>query len=522
MEFRVSPINYSTRYTAPGWLNEAVMIRHTYVNPVLLLGTLLCLSVCANSDSQSEQTQTTKHVCIVGAGIAGASAAHFLSLSQHVPRITVFEKSDKIGGRIQSLELQHPDLANVEAGASIISNANILMRHFATYLNLKEKPKSKSNRTKFSLWNGTHVIMSTSDTSYISIVRLLVRYGMSPIRSKWITKRLLKLFDNIYPHNITNYDCTGYPTVQSLFAQTRLFNLTQIHLSDALANQLSTHFSKEIVSAITRVNYGQNFAEMNALAGNIAMAGSGSQLWGVKGGNVLIPTGLLERSSALVNLQTRVTKIMRQDGGGYILNLQNQESALHQSHCHAVIITTPIELDNIDLPNDVATKMHVERQYQKTVATFIEGTINAKFGERVGSVLTTEDVDVGFTSIGYIKQITQNGNTRAFWKVFSPEEMNDTTIGNLFEHGWIIRKIIPWMAYPKFRVPESFAPFDVDPVGKAVFYTSPIESAGSAMEMSAIAGANAAALVRTRLHLGVHPTPSKSEDDYMSSTKTDL
>lgn len=497
------------------------MFRHTYVQAVLV-GTLLCLSICANSESQSEPTQTTSHVCIVGAGIAGASAAHFLSLSQHVPRITVFEKSDKIGGRIQSLQLQDPHLATVEAGASIISNANVLLRHFASLLNLSEKPKPKPNRTKFSLWNGTHVIMSTSQTSYITIARLLVRYGMSPIWSRRLTKRLLKLFHNIYPQNITNYDCPGYPTVQSLLARTGLFNLTQTKFSDEIANQLSTQFSKEIVSAITRVNYGQNVAEMNGLAGNIALAGSGSELWGVKGGNVLIPTALLERSAALVNLQTRVTKVMRRDGGGYIVNSQNQGSGKHESHCDAVIITSPIELDNIHLPEDVAGKMHVEREFQKTVATFIEGTLSAKFGEGVSSVLTTEGVDVGFTSVGFIKQIGENGKKRAFWKVFSREKMSHTTIGNLFEHGWIVRKVIPWMAYPKFKVPESFAPFDVDPVGKAVFYTSPIESAGSAMEMSAIAGANAAALVRTRLHMRVHTTPSKSEGDYLSSAKTDL
>lgn len=101
---------------------------------------------------------------------------------------------------------------------------------------------------------------------------------MSPIWSKRNTKRLPKLFDNIYPQNITNYDCTGYTTVPFVFASTSLFNLTQTNFCAVNAGELSTRFSEEIVSVITRVSYGQNVAKMNALAGNIASVRSGSEL----------------------------------------------------------------------------------------------------------------------------------------------------------------------------------------------------------------------------------------------------
>lgn len=478
------------------------------------------MSVYANSGPQSEAEETTSHVCIVGAGIAGASAAHFLSLSKRVPRLTVFEKSDKVGGRIQSLAIPNHDLATVEAGATIISSANLLMRHFASYLNLSTN--AKADHAKFSLWNGTHVTMSTSEIPFVTIARLLARYHMSPIWSKRKTKRLLKLFDNIYPRNITNYDCTGYTTVPLLFARTGLFNLTQTSFSDAIAGELSTRFSEEIVSAITRVNYGQNVVEMNALAGNIALAGSGSELWSVKGGNVQIPFGLLESSGADVLLRRRVTHIMRRERGGYIVKSLNQNSEEDQLHCDAVIMAAPVELNHMSLPDDIAGEMHVEREFQQTVATFIEGDLRKKFGDSVSSVLTTEGVDAGFTSIGLIKRAENSEGKPTFWKVFSRERMNDATIANLFEVGWKIRKVVPWMAYPKFRVPESFAPFDVDPVGRAFFYTSPIESVGSAMETSAIAGANAAALVRLRLDLGPETTSSQCKIDLTSPAKTEL
>lgn len=490
-----------------GWVNAALVV------------ILVCGSVRAGSTGKSDYDKT-KHVCIIGAGIAGASAAHFLSISKRVPRVTVFEKSDKIGGRIRSLTIPEDGPGVIEAGASIISSANILMQHFTSRLNLSVKILGGGN--KFSLWNGTHVTMSTSDSSCMTTARLLGRYLASPVRSRRMTKRMLKWFENIYPRNITEYDCAGHSTVQSLFEKTNLFNLTQKKFADTLVRELSQRFIKEIVSAVTRVNYGQDVARMNGLSGSIAMAGSGSDLWAVEGGNVQVPSGLLKYSGASVYLGQRVSSVVRREGDGYVVSSENEQSDKKDTVCDAVIITTPKELGNISFPEDVAEEMEVGREFQQTVATFVEGALNKKFGVDVSSVLTTEGVDVGFTSIGRVKWNGQEQGGRGFWKVFSRERLSDETIARLFEAGWKVRHVVPWMAYPKFRVPERFAPFDVDRVGGAMFYTSPIESAGSAMEMSAIAGANAATLVRDRLGLKREAVHLPNSDDDVTQMKSEL
>lgn len=56
------------------------------------------------------------------------------------------------------------------------------------------------------------------------------------------------------------------------------------------------------------------------------------------------------------------------------------------------------------------------------------------------------------------------------------------------------------LSVSKFSPPEVFSSFRIAK-SAAIFYTAPIESAASAMEMSALSGRNAAGLVRKALGL---------------------
>ena len=63
-------------------------------------------------------------------------------------------------------------------------------------------------------------------------------------------------------------------------------------------------FSREIIEAATRVNYGQNLDEIHALEGTVSMAASGAS--SVKGGNFQIFKHFLGQSGANVFLNTSV------------------------------------------------------------------------------------------------------------------------------------------------------------------------------------------------------------------------
>eukprot|EP00111_Clytia_hemisphaerica_P007348 TCONS_00021380-protein len=79
-------------------------------------------------NSQTETTNKRKKVAIIGSGIGGASTAHFLRKhygdSLH---IDVFEKTDRMGGRLLSAHLNGESF---ETGGTIIHSSNKYMAEF--------------------------------------------------------------------------------------------------------------------------------------------------------------------------------------------------------------------------------------------------------------------------------------------------------------------------------------------------------------------------------------------------------
>lgn len=468
--------------------------------------TSLFLLFQANKVVAEATTVSQQHVCIIGAGIAGASTAHFLSRLQQSPLISVYEKEAAIGGRVRSLYACGAE--PVEAGASIIASENHLMRYFTKLLNLTEAKRRTSN--SFGLWNGKSFTFQTTKGHYKTIAKFLMRYGTSLFHSRQWTRRLLHHYNSLYPKEGVDASWRGYRSVRSLLNRTNeLYDLSQQSFKRPAGNMFSQQYIDEMVTAIIRVNYGQNIDDMNALAGSVAMAGSGSGLWSVSGGNQRVIDGLLRLSGATIRSNTRVRSVQRREGGGYSMVTESTMPGEEQSNsvldCDAIVLAAPVELANITLPGDIASALHVNRSFQRTVATFVRGRLNlSTFGVNAPeAVLTIAGTDESFTSIGIQCDGTNSSqHENPLWKVFSRQRLSEQTIRHFFDSGAEIVETYPWMAYPKFSPPERFAPFDADDAVGAFFYTSPLESAGSAMEMSALSGANAAALVATRLKLG--------------------
>jgi hypothetical protein len=63
---------------------------------------------------------------------------------------------------------------------------------------------------------------------------------------------------------------------------------------------------------------------------------------------------------------------------------------------------------------------------------------------------------------------------------------------------------IEWSAYPKYDPPEQLTPFQLAP---GLYYANAIETGASAIEMSAIAGRNAALGVLRDLNIKMGPSP---------------
>ncbi|PXF47096.1 Farnesylcysteine lyase [Gracilariopsis chorda] len=401
------------------------------------------------------------HVCVIGAGISGATAAFFLSRSSS-PSITVFEKQSTVGGRVQVLRL--PDTPPIEAGASIIAEENALMKYFVNQFNLTRHQKSFGT---MGLWNGSKFVFRTHATKARTMFSLLRRYKLSvPATEKYVHK-LLKEYKKLYPKNGVQSKWTPYASVQSLLERADgLFNLTQVSFDSVAKNVFSEQYLKEMVAAITRVNYGQDIYQMNGMSGAVALAGSGQDLWAVQGGNYQVVEKLLDASHTNLNLGVEIEHIAKVD------NAYELHSGKKKWMCDAVILATPVELTSMGLPSHIAKKAEANRKFQLTVATFIRGSLNkATFGkDPPAAVLTTDLVDDSFTSVGIVHKSENEKNP--IFKVFSRKNLTASDIDRIFEGDAEVLASFPWMAYPQFAPPEHFAGFDLDEHGIFI-YTSP-------------------------------------------------
>ncbi|KAI0559719.1 Prenylcysteine lyase [Gracilaria domingensis] len=451
------------------------------------IATVACLLLTVGNSSES----LGAHVCVIGAGISGSTAAYFLSrLSSTL--ITVFEKQPRVGGRMEVLRL--PNTPPIEAGASIIAEENKLMSYFVETLNLTRGTKSFGT---MGLWNGTSFVYRSRPSKAKTLYSIIRRYGTSVYATKKHVRSLLDKYKKLYPKDGVDGTWTPHPNVSSLLHQTGdLFNLTQVSFASEAEKFFGRLYIEEMVAAITRVNYGQDVHEMNGMSGAVALAGSGQDLWAVKDGNYQVVEGLLKKSGAQVHLEVDIERV----------DIENNHYTLSSNdrrwECDAVVLAAPLELMSIELPHRIAKRVHKGRLFQLTVTTFVRGNLNeATFGpDPPKSILSTNLVNDSFTSVGLADVSSDSENP--IFKVFSRMNLSDHHLERIFEKGCEVLAVYPWMAYPKFSPPEKFTSFDLDEDGVFI-YTSPLESAGSAMEMSAVSGANAAALVREKMGLKV-------------------
>jgi prenylcysteine oxidase / farnesylcysteine lyase len=92
---------------------------------------------------------------------------------------------------------------------------------------------------------------------------------------------------------------------------------------------------------MTRVNYGQNLAELHALGAFISLAPQGAR--SIKGGNFQLFEKFVERSGANLKLDTKVIKVTKLPSGSiddmkYVVQTRDGSSDVYD----AVVLAAPI------------------------------------------------------------------------------------------------------------------------------------------------------------------------------------
>ncbi|EPS66297.1 hypothetical protein M569_08479, partial [Genlisea aurea] len=197
--------------------------------------------------------------CIVGAGIGGASSAHFLrqySEPGTSGRIAVFERNGTVGGRTATVTIAG---RTFEAGGSIIHPKNYHAVNFTSYLGLKVKsPNHADDSLCLGIWDGQKFVYKTLNSksnlpiiqkmvSIANSIKLILRYGIfSILRMNKFVEVTLDKFTRYYESPESR---PIFESVEEMLEWTGLYDLTKITLGQALVEAgLSSRIIQELVT----------------------------------------------------------------------------------------------------------------------------------------------------------------------------------------------------------------------------------------------------------------------------------
>jgi hypothetical protein len=176
----------------------------------------------------------------------------------------------------------------------------------------------------------------------------------------------------------------------------------------------------------------------------------------------------------------------------------------------AVVVATPFAFSHISIVDDTtdgpSASSYPPRAYQTTHATFVEGAVRPGFfgpgtlwqGRGTpGSIYVAENCSTTLSSLSLHVRVNA---THGIFKLFSRDALGPDLLDALFS-SWSILHHRDWKAYPHFQPPEEMCPFILRPFER-ILYTSALETAVSAMEISAIAAKNSAILLAQSLGKG--------------------
>lgn len=496
-----------------------------------------------------------RNVAVIGAGAAGSSTAYYLRryADEHGlgVNITLFEKTDRIGGRTLTINSYGDPNIHVELGASIFVEVNAILYNATKEFGLEPSSpyekglKSTSSKNKedkdeiMAIWDGDRIRFSINEShsSWWTSARLVWRYGFFALRNaQKLMHKTIGKFLNMYnePH-------FPFQSLTETAQNLGLLEETSVTGEEFLRkNKIPELLSHEFIQAMTRVNYASNLANIHGLDTMVATAPEGAM--SIAGGNWQIFDRMVKASGARVLRNTSVTQVAKDpsssSGPYYITTSDSHGSAKEDSGIASfddVVIATPYQFSNMKVMSiDPVIDKIPYVQLHVTIFASPHRLSAAYFkvspSEVPTMVLTTlpEGADpnsgsegagkAGFFSISTLRTLDnpKTGQEEYLYKIFSPKSVTpgflsdilgvsipDTfDTGEFQPHGtgqgtedaepisWYYTHV--FNSYPKAFPRVTFQ----DPVlADGLYYTSGMESFISTMETNALMGMNVAKLI---------------------------
>lgn len=248
------------------------------------------------------------------------------------------------------------------------------------------------------------------------------------------------------------------------------------------------------------------------VSGAVSLIGAEPGLWSVIGGNAQIPRTVLEKSKAsLIRGRVVSIELIKGDHTTYELDYVKLDSEnmgqTSSKEYDIVIMATPIygtknKIAFIDFPSTVTD---FSQDFHQLVAMFVKGEVNKTTfqlnpGDKPLPALFSVSQDLFFNSIekqiptespSFGDNIEKSASSESnVWKTFLNDVPTEEGIDFLFQSR-STTKIVNWLAYPEYKPKMDLPPFVLY---EHLYYINAIESAASALEMSAIGAKNVALL----------------------------
>ncbi|KAL1873602.1 hypothetical protein VTK73DRAFT_844 [Phialemonium thermophilum] len=500
--------------------------------------------LCHSAIALGQRSQSVRNIAVIGAGAAGSSTAYhlykFAEQDGVAVNVTLFEKTDRIGGRTLTINPFDDPSQAVELGASIFVQINAILYNATQEFGL-ETTSFGDVEGLLGIWDGEKFVFEIDESlpTWRIALKIFWKYGVrAPLNTNRLMQATIKKFLGLYQ--------APYFPFRSLTERTYELDLipaTSVNGEIFLKhNNVGESYAHDIVQASTRVNYASNLATIHGLDTMVSMAPEGAV--SVVGGNWQIFHSMVKKANTAVAFNTSVTHIDvdQKDAseGKYRLKTRpastpTEDEAEYPTLFDDVVIASPFQFAKITTADGLLEEPIDEIPYVKLHVTIFASPLTFSpsfFGlppdSRVPStILTTlgpnDDANsgvqgagkAGFYSVSTLRNVLnpKSGRLEHLYKIFSPEKVTPAFLSALFGvpvpddfTGPVTRDSDDASAFEpiSFYYPHVFHSYPKayprvtfqDPVLRdGLYYTSGMDSFISTMETNALMGMNVARLI---------------------------
>ncbi|KAJ3489421.1 hypothetical protein NLI96_g2134 [Meripilus lineatus] len=460
-------------------------------------------------------------IAVVGAGAGGSSAAFWIGKARERfgldVEIDVFEREDYVGGRSITVQpYNDSELEPMELGGSVFVKANKNLWRASDEFGFERFDFEEGSST-MAIWDGTEFLLKMGGKGrfyddWFDSLKVLWRYGYNaPSKTKSLVNNMITQYLTLYSSSTKPF--SNISDITDSFEWGHIAAQTTSEYLDLHA--VDRRWTRELVEAATRVNYGQNVDAIHAIEGLVSMAATGAS--GVKRGNYQLFEEFIRRSRANLFLNTTVLSITRDSQTSlYTIRTLNQSTVVEDTRLYrGVIFAAPFHSSNIKLSLSPEAPTIPPQPYVPLHVTLLSTTaahirpeyfgFSAKT-DVPGTILTSYE---GFRNGGSepeFNSVSVHGKVRRkdgvavekeefLVKIFSKERVEDEQLTNLFgEVGWVYRKL--WEAYPVLKPTSEFPPVKLD---RGFYYVNAFEPLISTLETETISSRNAVDLLLSEL-----------------------